>query len=283
MNRWFREPLLHFLIAGGVLFGAYAWLNPSSPGLFGPESRQVRIGEGEVRWLAEMWSRQWQREPTPEELRGLVTGLLKEELLSREARELRLDEGDTIVRRRLAQKMEFLVQDTARLAEPDERELRRLYEGARERYQTPSRVSFTQIYFKNDAGAREGLDRLRTRSAGELGDPSILEREYTRADAQEVTSVFGSGFAGEIFALEPGRWHGPIASGYGFHLVRVAERLAAEPRAFDDVRAQLLDEWSRAEEARAHEKFLDGLLKKYDVIVDASVRPHIGPLAGAAR
>src|SRR5262245_36918741 len=149
LMRWLKDPLLHFLVGGGVLFAAYAWLNSVTPPT-ATTPRQVRIGDGEVRWLTETWMRQWHREPTRDELRGLVSNLVKEELLSREARELRLDEGDTIVRRRLAQKLEFLLQDTARLAEPTEDELRRLYEASPEAYRDEPRVSFTQIYFGRD-------------------------------------------------------------------------------------------------------------------------------------
>ena len=93
-----------------------------------------------MRWLTETWVRQWHREPTAEELRVLVSNLLKEELLSREAREMRLDEGDTIVRRRLAQKLEFLLRDTAKLVEPTEIELRSLYDAAPDAYRTEPRV-----------------------------------------------------------------------------------------------------------------------------------------------
>lgn len=279
MKRWLKEPLLHFLVAGGLLFAAYAWLNRGG----GDEQRVVRISVAEVNWLKETWSRQWNRVPNEHEMRGLVADYLKEVLLAREARELGLDQNDTIVRRRLAQKMEFLVQDTARLAEPGEDELRRFYEGARERYRMPSRISFTQIYFKTEAGARRGLNEIGARGAVELGDPSLLEREHARADERDVASVFGPEFARKVFALEAGRWDGPVASSYGFHLVRVGERQAVQPLSFDDVRAQLLEEWHRAEQARAREKFLAGLLKKYDVVVDASVKPFIGPLVESVR
>jgi hypothetical protein len=105
--------LLHFAVGGVLLFAVYAWLNPPVPA---SDARQVRVGAGEVKWLAATWRGQTGREPTPAELRELVANLVKEELLSREAREMRLDENDTIVRRRLAQKLEFLLQDTARLA-----------------------------------------------------------------------------------------------------------------------------------------------------------------------
>src|SRR5687768_7934451 len=104
--RLLKEPLLHFAVIGGLLFAAYGWLNS---GLGGSGAQQVIIDEGEANWLKHMWVRQWQREPTPQEMRGLLTDFLREELLYREARAMGLDENDIIVRRRLAQKMAFLI------------------------------------------------------------------------------------------------------------------------------------------------------------------------------
>src|SRR3954471_12471725 len=115
--RVFREPLLHFLFAGAALFGVYGWLNPGD----GPNARpsdQVHISEGDVSSLKETWALQWQREPTVEELRGAVRQLLNEQLLALEARTMRLDENDTVVLRRLAQKLNFIIQGTTRLVEP---------------------------------------------------------------------------------------------------------------------------------------------------------------------
>lgn len=167
-----KEPLLHFILAGGLIFAAYSCLNR-----WGNDApRVVHITAAEVNWLKETWTRQRSRPPDEQELRGLVADYLKEVLLEREAKELELDRNDTIVRRRLAQKMEFLVQDAARAAAPGEEELRRFYDAGRDRYEAPSRISFTQVYFKTEAGARRGLDQVATRSAADLGDPSLIER-----------------------------------------------------------------------------------------------------------
>ena len=279
MRHWLKEPLLHFLVAGGLLFAAYAWLNRGG----GAAPGAVRITAAEVHWLKEMWARQWQRPPNEQELRGLIADYVKEALLAREARALGLDENDTVVRRRLAQKLEFLVQDTARFAEPREDELRQLYDASRARYRTPARLSFAHIYFKTEAAARHGLEALATSSAAELGDRSLLERDYAHADEQTVTSLFGGEFASQVFALEPGQWHGPIASGYGFHLVQISERHVAQPRPFDEVRAQVLDEWQRAQQAKANAQFLARLLQKYEVVVEESMKPLLGPLTEVVR
>jgi hypothetical protein len=271
MKYWFHEPLLHFLVVGALLFGAYAWLDRGGD----DRLRIVRITTVEVRWLEETWARQWQRPPSEQELRDLVSAYLNEELLAREAREIGLDENDIIVRRRLAQKMEFLVKDTARLAEPGEDALRQFYDARRARYQTPARISFTQLYFKTEVAARRALEELETRSSTNLGDPSLLERDQALVDEQTVASVFGPALAGKLFALAPGPWHGPLASSYGFHLVQVNELQAGQVRPFDQVRARVLDEWHREQQAKASEQFFDRLLKKYHVIVEDGLEPLI--------
>ena len=148
MKRLLKEPLLHFVVLGALLFGAYSWLNRGARSE-GP-AKQVRVSETDVKWLVETWTRQWQRPPTRDELRGLVTGFLKEELLAREAREMGLEENDTIVRRRLAQKLEFLLQDTSRLAEPSEEDLHKFYAAHPERFQAEARVSFTHVFFNRE-------------------------------------------------------------------------------------------------------------------------------------
>jgi hypothetical protein len=171
----------------------------------------VRITSNEIAWLKETWSRQWQREPTRDELRGLVTDFLKEELLAREARALGLDQDDTIVRRRLAQKLEFLVQDTSTLAEPTEEDLRRFYEANPERFQTDARISFTQVFFSREKRANAATeanaalkDLARGANAVDLSDRILVDSDFVNADMQSVAGQFGREFADAVFALKPG-------------------------------------------------------------------------------
>lgn len=296
MTRYLKEPLLHFLIAGALLFGAYAWLNPASRGT-DAQSRQVRIGPGEVRWLTETWMLQWHRPPTTEEMRGMVLDLLKEELYSREAREMRLDKDDIIVRRRLTQKLEFLLQDTARAAEPTDDDLRRFYQAHPKRFRTEARISFRQVYFspehRRDAVRDAGVLLARLSSAtppsvAAMGDRLLLDSEYRDADEQTVVSAFGPDFADAVFAQQPGAWHGPIASGYGLHLVYVTQTVPAHQRAFAEARPQVLEAWREQQQRESEERYFARLMKKYHVVVDDSVKPLIAPLGvaqvdGAAR
>jgi hypothetical protein len=287
IKRLIHEPLLHFLLIGAVLFGAYAWRNRGTPGE--SQARQVRISEADVKWLKETWSKQWQREPTRDELRGLVTEFLKEELLAREAREMGLDQDDIVVRRRLAQKVEFLVQDTSQLVEPTEDDLRKFYADHPERFSEPARVSFTHVYFspekRKDAAsdANAALERLGDPrrltldpQPSELGDRLLLDSDFRDVNQQAVAGQFGETFATAVFALPAGSWRGPIESGYGLHLVRVLSQTPARQREFAQVQIQVLDRWRDQRRQESNREYFAGLLKKYDVVMDETVRPLVG-------
>ena len=141
----YKDPLLHFVLAGALLFAAYAIINRNEPST--PLPDPIHIGEGDVRCLKETFANQWQRTPNDDELRGLAAGLLEEQLFAREAKTLGLDQDDTIVRRRLAQKLTFLVDDTSRIVDPSDEELRKFYFAHAERFRVEPRASFKQVFF----------------------------------------------------------------------------------------------------------------------------------------
>ncbi|MBB4276242.1 peptidylprolyl isomerase [Rhizobium mongolense] len=279
-----REPLLHFVVGGAMLFAGYAWLDREQTDASGLEP--VRIGEGEVRWLKETWANQWLRAPSSQELQELVADLVSEELLAREAREMGLDRNDTVVRRRLAQKLKFIVEDTSRLVEPREAELRQFYEANAARFQEGARVSFTQIFFnpalRNDASsdAKAALVELKSTRDTDLaampGDRLLLDAEVRDADEQAVAGMFGPDFARAVFALKPGMWSEPVKSGYGFHLVSIAKSSAGRQAPFEEVRDEVLQEWRLEKEKGANRDYIARLREKYGVVLDDSVKELLG-------
>lgn len=277
MKTILKEPLVHFLLIGALLFFGYGSFNRATEA----GSRTVHITAADVNWLKETWARQWHRPPSEAEVQELVAGYLKETLLAREAEAMGLGQNDTIIRRRLAQKMEFVVQDTARLAEPSEEALRHFHEANRSRYERPANISFTQIFFKAQPAAQQALAQLPNRHPDNLGDPSMLARDHTGADLQAVQSQFGESFATQLFAIQPGQWMGPFASTYGFHLVRVNERQEATIRPFVEVRSQVLEDWLRDQQDKASKLYFAELRKKYTVVVDDSLKPVLGAMPEA--
>ncbi|MCC6886914.1 MAG: peptidyl-prolyl cis-trans isomerase [Hyphomicrobiales bacterium] len=272
-----KEPLFHFLLAGATLFGAYHWLNrtPERPDTSTPQ--QVHVRAGDVQWMVENWTRQWRRPPTPEELRGLVVNYVNEQLLAREARALRLDDNDVIVRRWLAQKLTFLIEGTLRHSEPSEEELQQFYQERVDRFRADPRISFKHIYFSQQRRADAQTDAALTLAAlvkngsipaDDLGDPTLIETEFDNETEQSISIRFGADFAQAVFALEPETWGGPIPSGYGLHLVRVSAVTPAQPRPLSEVRARVVEAWMREREKTAKERYLADLRKKYAVMAD---------------
>ncbi len=285
LGRLVKEPFVHFLLAGGVLFAGSSWLNPGAQSEPMPEP--IRIGAGEVRWVRETFSGQWRRDPTPDEMRALLATLLDEELLAREARTLGLDQHDTVVRRRLAQKLSFLVEDTAHLAAPGEDQLRHFYADHAEEYRSPFRMTFRHVFFsperRPDAAADAAAARALLASAGSaappaLGDPLALEETFADIDGEALSSLFGADFARNVFALPVGSWSGPVRSAYGTHLVLVSSRAQGEVRPFEEVRGAVSEAWYRARQSALREEYLGTLRAKYGVAPDAAARPA---LAGA--
>jgi parvulin-like peptidyl-prolyl isomerase len=274
--------LLHFAVAGAILFGGYAWLNGKH--VEASVVEPVRIGEGDVRWLKQTWSSQWLREPTAEELKGLVDDLLKEKLMAREAEAMGLDQDDTIIRRRLAQKLQFLVEDTAQLAEPTEAELRQFYAANPSRFEIPGKLSFRQIYFNperradaaTDAAAELAALRAKRNDGTAAGDRLLFGDNFVDADELSVSGMFGADFAQALFALGPGEWQGPVKSGYGFHLLLVTQRKLTEPKPFDTVKDAVLTEWRGEKQIELSRAYLADLRKKYRVEIDHNIEAVLG-------
>jgi PPIC-type PPIASE domain len=280
--RLLKEPLLHFLVLGGLMFAAYSGIGTDHQTV--QPQPIIHVTAADAEWLKGMWTRQRHRPPTDEEFSGLVIDHLKEEVFSREARALELDVGDTVVRRRLAQKMEFLLQDTIRTAQPTEADLRALYETRPDLTRIPPRVSFTQVFFQREQGdgrARASLAALSDANAepDEQGDRLLLGDTFTEQDEQTLSNLFGAAFARAVLALPVGRWSGPIESAYGLHLVKVTEALPTPALSFPEVQLRLVDEWRRERQETANADLTKGLLRKYRLVVDPALRPLLRPLA----
>jgi peptidyl-prolyl cis-trans isomerase C len=296
VRRWLREPLLQFLAAGIVLFAAYRVLNPLSEA---PDTgSRIVITQDDLRQMQIAWRAQWQRFPTPEELRGLVDNKIREEILYREAMALGLDKDDSIVKRRLAQKMEFLADDISSLREPQEDELKSWFEKNRERFASPTLVSFHHIYFSPDRrGAHANNDASaalrvvagrsdKTDASREFGDAFMFQDYYSERSSDQVAGIFGTDFTKTIFSLRPGSWQGPIESGLGWHLVFVDSLVAGRLPAFEEVAADVKAQWSDEQRIELRDRSFELMKARYEIVfpagaVEASSVAHVPTLGGS--
>jgi hypothetical protein len=228
-----------------------------------------------------MWSKRMGREPTVEELRGQVNQLIREQVLSREAVSMGLDEGDMVVRRRLAQKMDFLFKDLSDIVEPQEGELRAYLQGNRDAYEIPEKVTFTHIYFNADERGKEEtveavrrlVERLNAKEGvppdvSGLGDPFLLQSRYSDKTFMEVRQEFGAQFAEKIWELGPLTWQGPVPSGYGLHAVYLRERSDATLPDFGDLKERLKADWMAERQRETARKAYGELRGRYRVLLE---------------
>ena len=272
MKKFYKEPLLHFLIIGALIFVLFSIVNKDEDIVSG---NKIVVSSAEIERLSDNWSKKWNRPPTETELRGLVDSYIKEEVYYREALALGLDQNDTILRRRLMQKMEFLSNDLADLSTPDETALNKYFLDNQEKYKLPARVSFTHIYFSLDKrgakaveDAKRVLSGLNALSAPEKGDSFMMQYDFVKETPFEVERLFGKGFTEELFTLGINAWLGPIESGYGLHLVRISEKIDSRTpelaSVIDKVRTDLMFERRQKMNKEIYERFKE----RYEIVIE---------------
>jgi peptidyl-prolyl cis-trans isomerase C len=271
--RWLREPLVQFLIIGVALFLINGALNhgTSQPG----SSYQIALTIDDLRQLQSTFAAQWQRAPSPEEMRGLVESRVQQEVLYREALMLGLDKDDIIIKRRLAQKMQFLAEDVAGTHEPTTAELKAWYGKNSDRFALSGRFSFRHLYFSPDSrGERAHDDAMNAlakiggeaeglKTAATLADRFIFQDYYADRTPEELEKEFGTQFASAIPKLRPRSWQGPVESGYGWHLVFVDSVVPGRIPVFEEVEPDVKTAWLADQKQHGWQKAYEQMRAKY--------------------
>jgi hypothetical protein len=277
MTRFLREPLLHFLLLGAALFGGYVLARDRAP----DRASQIVVTRSQIEQAVIGFTRTWQRPPTVEELTGLVEDRIREEVLYREAMSMGLERDDTIVRRRLRQKLEFLIPDLAsQIAPPTEREIEAYLQQHADKYREAPTVSFEQVFFDRERRGRSAwtdamsaLTRLNGPRGSDVnldtvGDASLLPIELTRSPESEVTRLFGGTFGQSLVKVPPGRWAGPLESSYGLHVVLVREQVPGRIPEMATVREAVLRDLQAERRQQALDAAYAKFRARYAVVVE---------------
>ena len=268
MRNLIRQPLVHFFVLGAVLFILFDVVNDDS----GNAPGEIVVDANRIDALVARFERTWQRPPTQQELEGLVDGWVREEILYREGLALGLDRDDPVVRRRMAQKVDFMIDSGSRA--PEEEELAEWFGARAENYRVPPQYAFEQVFFSPDR--HEDLSAMvgQTLAALDAGDPipagdaTLLPGRVELASVPQISRIFGADFADGLGAQPVERWAGPVRSGYGLHLVRINEKVPAYLPPLEDVRAAVERDWLQLQSEQAKEKFFEALRERYDVRVE---------------
>lgn len=276
-RRVVREPLVHFLFAGVVLFAAATLIQRFGNG--SAAANRIQVSAAEIQRLQEVWTRQWGHAPDSTQTQNLINDYIRDEVMYREALASGLDKEDTIIRRRLVEKMEFLSQELAS-ADPSEQDLQAYFQQNREKFRVPAQMAFTHIYFSTakrgsnaEGDAARALAKLRiARTSADavsgVGDAFMLQNHYPLQTQQQIMELFGEEFARELFQAEPGAWYGPIRSSYGFHLVQALQTLPSRVPELAEVRSEVRTDFKNQRLQIASERFYGQLRKRYRVDID---------------
>jgi hypothetical protein len=281
VKKLLREPLIHFLLLGAALFAVSGTLVKGTGG----EPAKITVSQARIEHLARGFALTWLRAPTAEELEELVHNYIREEVYYREAVAMGLDRDDTVIRRRLQQKLELVSQNIVDSGQATDEELRVFLRDHPDKFHFEPRFTFRQVFLTperhRDRLAGDAADLLKQlKQEGEssdvttLGDPSLLENQFADVAATEVAKQFGAKFASALNDLPLGEWQGPVESAYGIHLVFVDERTEGRIPALEAVRDAVRREWSAARQLEATQRFYDGLLKRYTVVIEPT-QPNI--------
>ncbi|MBL8224206.1 MAG: peptidyl-prolyl cis-trans isomerase [Chromatiales bacterium] len=270
-----REPLVHFLAAGALLFVLYAVVGEGGDA---PED-SITVSAARVEALAAGFERAWARPPTRAELDELIDEYVVEEIYYREALAAGLDRDDTVIRRRLRQKMEFLADPGP--ADATDAELEAHLARHAERFAGPGRTDFRHVFIAadGDAAAERRAARLLAQlrsgqpvaSLADPGDATLLPSAMEGATDRDIESVFGGEVQAAIAGAPLGAWQGPVRSGYGWHLLQVTARVAGTAPPLDLVRPQVLADWQEEQRRAAVAANVDQLRRRYRVTVEGAV------------
>jgi len=263
--KYLKEPLLHFIVIGALLFLLYSLLNPVQ------EENEITIDEGLINEIVAKWELQRNRQPTLEELTGLVNEFVEQEVLYQEALEMNLDHNDEIVKRRLAQKMEFISDGLAESLQPTEVMLKKYFEDNKAKYSKDPVYTISHVYFsqdkRNDAYS-DAKNALKLKSKVGLGDLISLPKTYTDASAFIISRDYGTSFANNLDSLEIGKWTGPINSGLGVHLVFIKEKKVGGLYTFEEVKDKVIVDYNFEASNDFKKELISSLLKGYKINVE---------------
>jgi hypothetical protein len=270
------------VLAGGI-FLAYRLLD-ASPQVT-PD--RIEIGAARIEQLAGLYAKTWQRPPTAAELKGLVDEYVKEEIYYREALALGLDKDDTVIRRRLRQKMEFLLNADFETLQPSDAELNEYLKANAEQFRVEPMLAFQQIFVsrekhgaKVEDEARAILEMLRRAPGTDpptVGDQTLLPPTLSLTTISAIGQTFGSAFAKDLQKIASGQWDGPILSSYGLHLVRIVKRREERLPPLAEIRSAVVREFTNAKRNAMEQERFDTLLKQYPVVIEGPPNPGAEP------
>ena len=276
-SKLFKSPLIYFFVLGFVVFGLHSFLNRAKQDDKDPFT--VEVTSADIEWIRSSWEARMKRQPTQQELQGLISRFIRDEILHREALAMDLDDHDLVIQRRLVQKLTFVFEDLAESVEPTDEELKKYMQEKQDNYRIPEMITFTHVYFNPDKrkdvvkDVETVLSRLKSaetppEEADSLGDVIMIDATFRKRSPDEVARTFGDQFAEQLFSAGQMGWQGPIVSTFGLHLVYIKERIASEMPEFEDIREDVKNDFMYNRKKQVTDGAYNAVKSRYTILVE---------------
>ena len=263
-----REPIVLFILIGSVLYLLQALVFNTDPSA----RKQIIVTSDQLKQLESGFFNTWMRSPTQNELEGLIAAHIRNEVFYREALAMGLEENDQVIRNRLRQKLELLMDNMASVNVPSEQMLEAFLQENADDFKKDYQVSFIQVFVNPELHsdpqvvAENLLDKLQDGTSPEdLGDRTLMGYAFPEYSQTDVGRRFGSDFARQIMLVKSNAWSGPLNSGIGLHLIKIDHFEEGTLPELSEIRSNVEREWMAKQKSELKMAAYEKLLEGYDI------------------
>ena len=243
-------------------------------GLNSYDEKEIYISDQEIISLVSAWKSQVGRNPTDDEIVRIINNLVEEEILYREALNLGLDQDDKIIKRRLAQKISFLKQESI-VDTPSNNELLDYFNKNKDKYFIEPTFTFTHYYFSNENDALERSNEATNQISKNLdvtSDPFFLGKNFVDVSLKSIKSDFGENFATYFNNFKINEWSGPVESAYGYHIILVINSHDGYYPDITVVLKQVEIDLLQSKRDKAVSEYLDNIKSEYKIYINPNLQ-----------
>ena len=278
-KKYLHEPLIHFTLIGALIFAFYYWDNSD----ISLDKEAIVLTQVEIIQLTNRWQKKHLRLPSAKEKQEFIDKAIYTKVMYTEALKMGLDKNDLIIRRRLAQKMEFVSSDMAELVEPTDKELLGYLQKHATQFMDSEKISFLQIYIepnKHQGSLEKDLEKIlkllhasdENSTLDKYVDAFIFPIQNSNLSKQEVAQDYGKAFTQTLFSLETNRWHKGIKSAYGLHFIYIQKRVEGELLELEKIRTILYNEWMTEKKEKNNILLYENLKNSYIIKIEESIK-----------
>jgi peptidyl-prolyl cis-trans isomerase C len=238
-------------------------------------SKDIFISDQEITSLISAWKSQVGRSPTDDEIGRIITNLIEEEILYREALLLGLDKEDRIIKRRLAQKISFLKQESL-VDKPSNNDLIGFYNANKDKYYIQPTFTFKHYFFSAESNSGErsqaAYKKILNNDQDIKSDPFFLGKSFSESSLDEISGNFGRQFSLNFNEVILNKWLGPFKSSFGDHIIFIMDARAGYYPPIAQVLGKVEVDLVAYEKEEAVSNYINKIKSEYKVIINPNLK-----------